>query len=131
MHSPTPAPARTCNPALQYDGETAVRSEVPGATIFRPAVMTGVEDRFFNAYAQLVKKLPFIPLVDGGETRLQPVWVRDVAQGEAAAGVHAGAGWGGAEVPFRALSAGLACHAGPGQQGASSHTSRPLSSPRR
>ena len=59
-----------------------MRSELPEATVFRPAVMIGTEDRFFNNYAQLVKKLPFIPLVDGGETRLQPAWVRDVADGE-------------------------------------------------
>lgn len=68
---------------VQFDGEGAVRSEVPGTTIFRPATMTGIEDKFFNNYAQLVKRLPFIPLIDGGETRLQPVWVRDVADGEA------------------------------------------------
>jgi uncharacterized protein YbjT (DUF2867 family) len=70
---------------VQYDGEAAVHSEVPGATIFRPAVLTGTEDRLFNSYAQLVKRLPFIPLIDGGETRLQPTWVRDVADGEPSA----------------------------------------------
>lgn len=65
----------------KYDGEAAVRSEVPSATIFRPAVLMGTEDKFFNTYAQLVKRLPFVPLIDGGHTRMQPVWVRNVADG--------------------------------------------------
>lgn len=39
--------------------------------------MTGVEDRLLNTYASLVKKLPFLPLVNDGETRLQPTYVRD------------------------------------------------------
>jgi NADH dehydrogenase (ubiquinone) 1 alpha subcomplex subunit 9 len=43
-------------------------------------VVTGTEDRLFNNYASLIKMLPAFPLVDGGATRLQPVWVRDVAQ---------------------------------------------------
>lgn len=41
--------------------------------------MTGVEDRLLNTYASLVKKLPFLPLVNDGETRLQPTYVRDAA----------------------------------------------------
>ncbi|GAB4820521.1 hypothetical protein N2152v2_007567 [Parachlorella kessleri] len=65
----------------KYDGETAVKAEAPHATIFRPALMTGTEDKFFNNYAQLVKRMPFVPLIDGGDTKLQPVWVRDVADG--------------------------------------------------
>lgn len=92
LASPTPnSPSHYWRCLLQYDGETAVRSELGDATIFRPAVMVGTEDRLFNAYAQLVKKLPFIPLVDGGHTRLQPAWVRDVADGEAGWGEK---GWG-------------------------------------
>lgn len=61
-------------------GEEVVRSELgPLATIFRPAVMTGTEDRLFNTYATMAKRLPFFPLIDGGATRMQPVWVRDVS----------------------------------------------------
>lgn len=41
--------------------------------------MIGAEDRFFNTIAMLGKSLPFIPLVDGGDTRLQPVYVKDVS----------------------------------------------------
>lgn len=65
-------------------GEAVVRDELgPLATIFKPAVMTGTEDKFFNAIASLAKRTPFFPLIDGGRTRMQPVWVRDVAAGEA------------------------------------------------
>ncbi|KAK9824102.1 hypothetical protein WJX72_007754 [[Myrmecia] bisecta] len=62
-------------------GEAAVQAAFKDATIFRPAQMVGVEDRLFNTYAQLAKRLPFIPLVDGGHAKLQPVYVRDVADG--------------------------------------------------
>lgn len=61
------------------EGERLVRQHFPDATIFKPAHMVGVEDRLFNTYAQLAKRLPLIPLIDGGRRRLQPVWVRDVA----------------------------------------------------
>ena len=62
-------------------GEAAVRAEMgEAATIFKPAVMTGTEDRLFNRYAGWIKGLPFLPLVDGGYNQVQPVWVRDVAQ---------------------------------------------------
>lgn len=60
-------------------GEAAVREAFPEATIVRPAVMTGVEDRLFNEYARLAKLLPV--LLGGGEAKLQPVFVRDVADG--------------------------------------------------
>ena len=66
---------------LQFEGERAVRRLLPKATIFKPGHLIGVEDRLFNNYAQLAKKFPLIPLIDGGHNRLQPVWVRDVADG--------------------------------------------------
>ena len=56
-----------------------MREAFPGATIFKPAQMTGVEDRLLNNYATLAKKFPYIPLIDGGRTRWQPTYVRDVA----------------------------------------------------
>ena len=63
----------------QAEGERLTREIVPQASIFKPAQMTGIEDRLLNNYAQLAKKFPFIPLIDGGHTRLQPTYVRDVA----------------------------------------------------
>ena len=56
-----------------------MREAFPDATIFKPAHMVGVEDRLFNTFAQLAKRAPMVPLLDGGARRLQPVWVRDVA----------------------------------------------------
>ena len=63
----------------QAEGERLTQGIVPQATIFKSAQMTGIEDRLLNNYAQLAKKFPFIPLIDGGHTRLQPTYVRDVA----------------------------------------------------
>lgn len=64
---------------LQAAGEKAVRDAFPKATIFKPGVMVGVEDRLFNTFAQTAKRFPFVPLINGGSNRLQPVWVRDVS----------------------------------------------------
>jgi uncharacterized protein YbjT (DUF2867 family) len=59
-----------------------IRSELgPLSTIFKPSVVTGTEDRLFNMYATMAKRTPVMPLIDGGSTRMQPVWVRDVAAG--------------------------------------------------
>ena len=67
-------------------GEEAVRSELgDAATVIKSAVMTGTEDRLFNTYARWIKTLPAVPLLGGGATRTQPVWVRDVAAGVMAA----------------------------------------------
>ncbi|WP_234682488.1 complex I NDUFA9 subunit family protein [Bradyrhizobium monzae] len=59
-------------------GEAAVIAAVPSATIFRPSVMFGPEDQFTNRFAALARLSPVLPLI-GGETRMQPVYVGDVA----------------------------------------------------
>ncbi|XP_010264829.1 PREDICTED: NADH dehydrogenase [ubiquinone] 1 alpha subcomplex subunit 9, mitochondrial [Nelumbo nucifera] len=59
--------------------EQAILRELPEATIMRPAVMIGTEDRILNRWAQFVKKWSFLPLVGDGSTRIQPVYVVDVA----------------------------------------------------
>ena len=61
-------------------GEQAVRAAVPGATVFRPSIMFGPEDDFFNKFAAMARFLPALPLIGGGETRFQPVFVGDVAE---------------------------------------------------
>jgi NADH dehydrogenase (ubiquinone) 1 alpha subcomplex subunit 9 len=62
-------------------GEAALKQELGEMlTIFKPAPVTGTEDRLFNNYARWAKSLPVFPLVEGGETKYQPVWVRDIAQ---------------------------------------------------
>jgi NADH dehydrogenase len=59
--------------------EAAVREAVPGAVILRPSVVFGPEDQFFNRFAALARLMPALPLIGGGGTRLQPVFVGDVA----------------------------------------------------
>src|ERR1051325_1683183 len=61
-------------------GEAAVLAAAPGATIFRPSIVFGPEDDFFNRFAAMARMMPALPLVGGGATRFQPVFVGDVAQ---------------------------------------------------
>ncbi|MBX6321241.1 MAG: complex I NDUFA9 subunit family protein [Rhodospirillaceae bacterium] len=60
-------------------GELAVRELVPSARIARPSVVFGPEDAFFNRFAAMAQFAPALPLIGGGATRLQPVYVGDVA----------------------------------------------------
>ncbi len=60
-------------------GEKAVLAAVPAATILRPSVVFGPEDQFSNRFAALARVSPFLPLIGGGMTKLQPVYVGDVA----------------------------------------------------
>lgn len=59
-------------------GEAAVLAAVPSATIFRPSVVFGPEDQFTNRFAAMARMFPVLPLI-GGETKMQPVYVGDVA----------------------------------------------------
>jgi uncharacterized protein YbjT (DUF2867 family) len=60
-------------------GEKAVLAAVPSATIMRPSVVFGPEDEFTNRFAALARLSPALPLIGGGATRMQPVYVGDVA----------------------------------------------------
>ena len=60
-------------------GEMAVLAAVPSATILRPSVVFGPEDQFTNRFAALAQVSPALPLIGGGTTKLQPVFVGDVA----------------------------------------------------
>ena len=60
-------------------GEAAVRDAFPTVTILRPSVVFGPEDQFFNRFAAMAMISPVLPLIGGGETRFQPVYVGDVA----------------------------------------------------
>jgi uncharacterized protein YbjT (DUF2867 family) len=61
-------------------GELVVRRTFPGATIVRPGAMFGPGDALFGTLAELARLLPILPLIGGGRTRLQPVFVEDVAE---------------------------------------------------
>ncbi len=60
-------------------GEKALREEFPDATILRPSLVFGPEDHFFNKFAWLARISPALPLIGGGHTKFQPVFVGDVA----------------------------------------------------
>lgn len=61
-------------------GELAVHQAFPGTTIVRPGAMFGPGDALFGTLADLARILPVLPLIGGGRTRLQPVYVEDVAE---------------------------------------------------
>ena len=61
-------------------GEAAALAAIPTAVITRPSIVFGPEDSFFNRFATLARVSPVMPLVGGGETRFQPVFVGDVAE---------------------------------------------------
>ena len=61
-------------------GELTVQQTFPGATIVRPGAMFGPGDALFGRFAELARLLPVLPLIGGGRTRLQPVFVEDVAE---------------------------------------------------
>ncbi len=75
----------------KYRGERAVLEALPSATILRPSIVFGPEDHFFNRFAEMARNpilhgmLGFLPLIGGGKTRFQPVFVGDVADAVCAA----------------------------------------------
>ena len=75
------ADAASGNPYIASKGraEDAVRAAFPEAIILRPSVVFGPEDDFLNRFANLARFLPVLPLFGGGATRLQPVFVGDIA----------------------------------------------------
>jgi uncharacterized protein YbjT (DUF2867 family) len=66
-------------------GEAAVLQETPGAVILRPSLVFGPEDELLNRFAAMAGYSPFLPLIGGGRTRLQPVYAGDVGGAIAAA----------------------------------------------
>lgn len=72
------------------EGERAVLEEFPSAIILRPSIVFGPEDEFFNRFASMAQLSPLMPLIGGGRTKFQPVFVGDVAA--AIANALAGAG---------------------------------------
>lgn len=73
-HSPS-AYART-----KAEGEKAALETVKDAVVIRPSIIFGPEDSFFNRFASMARFSPFLPLIGGGHTRFQPVYVGDVAE---------------------------------------------------
>jgi uncharacterized protein YbjT (DUF2867 family) len=66
-------------------GETGVLETLPDSIILRPSIVFGPEDNFFNQFAGMARISPVLPLVGGGETKFQPVYVCDIAEAVARA----------------------------------------------
>ncbi|GKY94156.1 hypothetical protein MPSEU_000381700 [Mayamaea pseudoterrestris] len=64
----------------KYEGERAVKQIYPWATIIKPTQLFGKQDKLLNTFANLAQWLLCVPLLDGGKTLTQPVWVGDVAR---------------------------------------------------
>jgi len=62
------------------EGEAAAREVYPDAVVVRPSVVFGPEDNFFNRFAAMAQVSPVLPLIGGGHTRFQPVFVGDVGK---------------------------------------------------
>ncbi len=60
--------------------EAAVREIKPDAVILRPSIVFGTGDGFLNRFASMATMAPALPLIGGGATKFQPVWVGDVAE---------------------------------------------------
>ncbi|MBL4803907.1 MAG: complex I NDUFA9 subunit family protein [Alphaproteobacteria bacterium] len=63
----------------KLDGEKAVKANFPDVTILRPSVVFGEDDDFFNRFAEMARFAPALPLIGGGVTQFQPVFVGDIA----------------------------------------------------
>ncbi len=61
-------------------GEKAMRDAFPDVVILRPSIVFGPEDDFFNRFAGMAALAPLLPLIGGGKTRFQPVFVGDLAE---------------------------------------------------
>jgi NADH dehydrogenase len=71
--------SRSAYARSKAQGEAAVRDAFPTATILRPSIVFGPEDQFFNRFAGIAMISPALPVIGGGRTRFQPVYVGDVA----------------------------------------------------
>jgi NADH dehydrogenase len=70
--------------ATKGKAEQAVLAAFPNATILRPSLVFGMEDKFFNRFAEIGRIAPFMPVISG-DTKMQPVFVSDVADAVMAA----------------------------------------------
>ncbi len=86
------------NGASQYSrtkgmAETTVQDVFPRSVILRPSVVFGPQDDFFNRFAAMASSpitdlLPILPAIGGGHTRLQPIYVQDLAKAISIASNH-------------------------------------------
>jgi NADH dehydrogenase len=63
------------------EGEQAVRAAFPRATIVRPSLTFGQDDHFFSRFTAMIRSSPVLPLIGGGTTKFQPVFVGEMVAG--------------------------------------------------
>jgi NADH dehydrogenase len=77
--------ASPASPAIsdqtKAEGEQAVRAVFPQATIVRPSLTFGEGDHFFSRLAVMIRNSPVLPLIGGGATKFQPVFIDDMTAG--------------------------------------------------
>ena len=73
------ADSKSAYAASKAAGEAAVLKAFPQATIISPSIVFGPEDQLFNRFAAMALLSPALPLIGGGHTKFQPVYVGDVA----------------------------------------------------
>ena len=64
----------------KLQGEKNILNNFDNSIILRPSIVFGPEDNFFNQFASLSQFLPFLPMIGGGQTKFQPIYVGDVAK---------------------------------------------------
>jgi uncharacterized protein YbjT (DUF2867 family) len=72
--------AKSAYSQTKAQGEAKAQAAFPGAMIVRPSIIFGPEDNFFNQFAGMARFAPALPLIGGGNTIFQPVFVGDVAE---------------------------------------------------
>ena len=73
------------------EAEAVLRQARPDTVILRPSLVFGAGDGFLNRFAAMAASSPFLPLIGGGQTRFQPVYVGNVAEAIAQAAGRADA----------------------------------------
>ena len=63
----------------KYHGEQNIQNNFKSSIILRSSLVFGPEDKFFNMFASLAQFSPFLPLIGGGKTKFEPIYVEDVA----------------------------------------------------
>ena len=64
----------------KLQGEKNIQNTFNQSVILRPSVVFGPEDKFFNTFATLAQFSPALPLIGGGKTVFEPIYVGDVAE---------------------------------------------------
>jgi len=72
--------ARSRYHQTKWAGEETVRKSGLAWTIFRPSFIYGPRDKGINTLAQVVRRLPLIPVLGSGNSKIQPISVENVAK---------------------------------------------------